>query len=216
MKKALIFDLDGTLLNTLADLTDAVNFALDAHGMPRRTLEEVRRFLGNGAAQLIQKCVPAGSDYAPVLATYQPYYNAHCREKTGPYAGIPQALARLQEKYAIAVVSNKPDQPAKELVALYFPGYYALGQREDIPRKPAPDMVAVAARELGVEQKNCIYIGDSEVDVLTAKNAGIPCVSVLWGFRDRQEIVDAGGKYFAETPEQMVEILNKMEEELLG
>ena len=208
MKTGILWDLDGTLLDTLEDLHDAVNYALAQYGLPPRTLAEVRRFVGNGAGKLIQRAVEGRADPAAVLETFRGYYNAHCREKTRPYPGIPEALAQLGAEFPMAVVSNKPDSAVKPLCAEYFPGIFALGERPDCPRKPAPEMVLRAMEAIGVER--CVYVGDSEVDVLTAKNAGVPCLSVLWGFRDREEIQAAGGIHFCETPEELGETVRRM------
>ena len=207
MKIGILWDLDGTLLDTLEDLADGVNYALSQFGYPRRTLEEVRRFVGNGAKDLIARAVPEGVDPAPVLTCFQAYYAAHCQIKTRPYAGIMETLIKL-EKYPMAVVSNKPDGAVKILCARYFPGLYARGESADCPRKPAPDMVFRAMADIGVEK--CVYVGDSEVDVLTAKNAGVPCLSVLWGFRDRDEIEQVGGRYFCDRVEELVFKLEEM------
>lgn len=195
-----LFDLDGTLLDTLDDLADSTNFALRSFGYPERTREEVRRFVGNGAGLLIARAVPEGADPVPVLNAFRKHYQANCQIKTGPYPGILEALAQLN--YPMAIVSNKPDSAVKALCADYFPGIYALGESPDCPRKPAPDMVKKAMAAIGVDR--CIYVGDSEVDVLTAKNAGVPCLSVLWGFRDREEI---GGSHFCEKPEDLPAML---------
>lgn len=200
----ILFDLDGTLLDTLEDLLDATNYALGVHGYPARTLGEMRRFVGNGAENQIRMSLPKGA--APetvqkVLAAYKPYYTAHCRIKTKPYEGILAALSKLSETYPLAIVSNKPDSAVKALCAAYFPGIYALGEIPGCPRKPAPDMVFRAMRDIGVEK--CVYVGDSEVDVLTAKNAGVPCVSVLWGFRDREDMEAVGGRVFCENAEKL-------------
>ena len=203
MKIGILWDLDGTLLNTLEDLMDGVNYALQQFGLPPRTLEEIRQFVGNGAEVLIRRAVDGRAETQVVLETFRTYYNAHCQIKTGPYAGVPEALACLKEKYPMAIVSNKPDSAVKPLCGQYFPGIYALGERSDCPRKPAPDMVYKAMADIGVE--TCIYVGDSEVDVETAKNAGVKCLSVLWGFRDRDVIEQAGGKYFCEETSQLIE-----------
>ena len=203
MKIGILWDLDGTLLNTLEDLMDGVNYALAQFGLPPRTLEEVRQFVGNGAANLIIRAVDGRAETQAVLETFRTYYNAHCQIKTGPYPGILEALACLKEKYPMAIVSNKPDSAVKPLCEQYFPGIYALGERSDCPRKPAPDMVYKAMADIGVE--TCIYVGDSEVDVETAKNAGVKCLSVLWGFRDKDVIEQAGGKYFCEETSHLVE-----------
>lgn len=202
MKTGIIFDLDGTLLDTLEDLADAVNGALMQFGYPQRTLDEVRRFVGNGAAKLIQRAVPEGADPEPVLAAFRVIYGANCRKKTRPYDGVLDALAQLGERYPVAVVSNKPDTAAKALCAELFPGVYTLGECAERPRKPAPDMVQKAMADIGVDR--CVYVGDSEVDVATARNAGVPCLTVLWGFRDRTELEQAGAEHFCERPQNLV------------
>lgn len=201
MKIGVLFDLDGTLLDTLEDLADGVNAVLGQFGYPERSLEEVRRFVGNGAARLIARSVPERVDPEPVFAAFRAYYDAHCQIKTGPYEGISEALSQIGQEYPVAIVSNKPNSAVKALCADYFPGVYALGERADCPRKPAPDMVWKAMEAIGVEA--CVYVGDSEVDVLTAKNAGVPCLSVLWGFRDQQELEKAGAEHFCDRPEHL-------------
>ena len=212
MKTGIIFDLDGTLLDTLEDLLDATNFALDMFGHPPRTLKELRRFVGNGAENQIRLSLPEGAkeDVQKVLAAYKPYYTAHCQIKTRPYAGVLEQLALLKEKYPLAIVSNKPDAAVKALCADCFPGIYALGEIPDCPRKPAPDMVFKAMEAIGVEA--CVYVGDSEVDVITAKNAGMPCLSVLWGFRDREDMEAVGAEHFwgdtAKLDEKLEEIIH--------
>ena len=209
-----IFDLDGTLLDTLEDLLDATNYALNVYGFPERTLEEMRRFVGNGALNQIRLSLPQGTGeemVQRVLDIYRPYYARHCQIKTKPYEGIPQALAEIGKKYPIAIVSNKPDMAVKPLCQQYFPGIYALGETAGVPRKPAADMVYKAMEAIGVEK--CVYVGDSEVDVLTAKNAGVPCVSVLWGFRDREDMETVGASYFCETAGQLVQ---RIEEAING
>ena len=214
MKTGILFDLDGTLLNTLEDLLDATNYALELCGYPRRTLSELRRFVGNGAENQIRMSLHEGAspeEVQRVLKIYKPYYTEHCQVKTRPYDGILEALAVLKEKYPIAVVSNKPDAAVKALCAELFPGIFALGEAPDCPRKPAPDMVFKACRAIGAD--TCVYVGDSEVDVRTAKNAGVPCLSVLWGFRDREEIEAAGGEHFCEKP---IDLIEKIEEIIHG
>ena len=214
MKTGILFDLDGTLLNTLEDLLDATNYALAQCGYPKRTLPELRRFVGNGAENQIRMSLPAGAspeEVGRVLRIYKPYYTAHCQVKTRPYDGVLEALEVLKAKYPIAVVSNKPDSAVKALCAQMFPGIFALGETPDCPRKPAPDMVYKACQAIGAD--TCVYVGDSEVDVVTAKNAGVPCLSVLWGFRDRDEIEKAGGGHFCENPAQLTE---KIEEIIHG
>ena len=209
MKTGILFDLDGTLLDTLEDLLDATNYALAAYGYPPRTLKELRRFVGNGAENQIRLSLPEDKkeDLPQVLATYKPYYTDHCQIKTKPYDGILPALKILGEKYPIAIVSNKPDSAVKALCADYFPGIYALGETAGCPRKPASDMVFKAMEAIGVER--CVYVGDSEVDVLTAKNAGMPCVGVLWGFRDREDLEAAGGCTYCGKTEDLVNIIEE-------
>ena len=207
----ILFDLDGTLLNTLDDLMDAVNHTMEVFGYPRHSREEVRRFLGNGAGRLLQLSVPQGRDWQESLAAFQSYYREHCQIKTAPYPGIMEALYALK-RYPMAIVSNKPDAAVKKLCAQYFPGIYAQGEQPGCPRKPSPDMVRIAMEHIGVDC--CIYVGDSEVDVLTAHNAAVPCLSVLWGFRDRAEIQAAGESRFCETPAQMPAMLEEMMKEL--
>ena len=212
MKIGILWDLDGTLLDTLEDLADGVNYALREFGYPERTLEEVRRFVGNGAFNLIRQAVPEDAEPMPVFECFKVYYNAHCQIKTKPYEGILAVLAELGTKYPMAVVSNKPDSAVKPLCAQCFPGLYARGESAGFPRKPAPDMVFKAMSDIGVGK--CIYVGDSEVDVLTARNANVPCLSVLWGFRDRPEIEDVGGTYFcsdvAELPQKLEEMIRDL------
>ena len=203
-----LFDLDGTLLDTLEDLADSVNYALEQHGYPQRTLEEVRTFVGNGAAMLIKLSISYGEDYEQVLRTFQAYYKTHCQVKTGPYTGVLDALAEIRAEYPVAVVSNKPDPAVKALCDDYFDGVFALGERSDCPRKPAPDMLYKAMEQLGVEK--AIYVGDSEVDVITARNAGMPCISVLWGFRSEAEIRENGGTIFCNDPKQLPDIVRSL------
>lgn len=210
MKTAIIFDLDGTLLDTLGDLHAATNAVLRQFGYPERTIEEVRQFVGNGAERLIRLAVPEGEQGSvpQVLVAFQSYYAAHCDILTRPYDGIPEMLERLGEKYPLAVVSNKPDIAVKELAKIYFPRLYARGESTGCPRKPAPDMVFKAMEALGAER--CIYVGDSEVDVLTAKNARVPCISITWGFRDVKTLEEAGAKYFCHRAEEISESIEKI------
>ena len=217
MKVGILFDLDGTLLSTLEDLADAVNYVLKQYGCPERSLEEVRQFVGNGALRLIELALPGKENDPPVeevLAAYQVYYRAHSQVKTRPYDGILEALEKISRRYPIAVVSNKPDGAVKPLCKDYFGDIYALGESSDCPRKPAPDMVFKAMAQIGVDA--CVYVGDSDVDVITAQNAGVPCLSVLWGFRDRDCIAAAGGRYFCDDPANMPQILDQIVEEQYG
>lgn len=208
MKIGIIFDMDGTLLDTLEDLRDATNYALAQYGYPPRTLEEVRRFVGNGALRLIQLAVPERADPMPVLQVFQAYYKEHCQVKTRLYDGISDAIAVLRKKYPLAVVTNKPDFAAKAMSEILFPGVYALGETAGVPRKPAADMVYKAMEAIGVER--CVYVGDSEVDLATAKNVGCPCISVLWGFRDKAELEALGADCFCEDPKDLPELIEKV------
>ena len=211
MKTAILFDLDGTLLDTLEDLKDAVNYSLRTPGYPERSLEEVRCFVGNGAYRLNRLAAPEEASEEEVRAlfdTFRSYYGTHCQIKTKPYAGILETLERLKGEYPLAIVSNKPDGAVKTLCADYFPGIYALGEAADCPRKPAPDMVYKAMAVLGAEK--CIYVGDSEVDIRTANNAGVPCVSVLWGFRDREVLEEEGGRYFCTHPAELPSVIEEI------
>lgn len=208
MKTAVIFDLDGTLLDTLGDLHAAVNHVLRQFGYPERTIEEVCRFVGNGAVRLIHLAVPEGADETPVLEAFHRYYAAHCDILTRPYAGIPEALAVLGRKYPLAVVSNKPNEAVKELAGIYFPGIFARGESSDCPRKPAPDMVFKTMEALNVAQ--CVYVGDSDVDIQTAKNAGVPCLSVTWGFRGMEELTAAGATHFCHDPADLPDAIEQI------
>ncbi len=205
MKTGILFDLDGTLLNSLEDLTDSVNHTLRLYGCPERTQAEILSFIGHGAAHLIRSALPGEESDPPlnqVLTAYQSYYATHSQIKTRPYNGVLEALEKLKKEYPIAVVSNKPDRATKPLCRHYFgQDIYALGQSDACPKKPAPDMLYQAMKDIGVE--TCIYVGDSEVDVLTAKNAGVPCLSVLWGFRDKGCLTDAGAAHFCDDPKKL-------------
>ncbi|MCD8008226.1 MAG: HAD family hydrolase, partial [Clostridiales bacterium] len=184
-----IFDLDGTLLDTLDDLTDSLSHTLTEVGAPILPRESVRRYVGNGMAQLIHLALPGGRDdprYDRTLETMQAYYKAHNQIKTAPYPGVMELLDELRRRgYALAVVSNKPDTSVKPLVKSYFGDRIpvAIGQRPDVRRKPAPDAVEEALRQLGRDCSTAVYVGDSEVDLATARNAGMDCISVTWGFR---------------------------------
>lgn len=213
-KTGILFDLDGTLLDTLGDLTDSVNHTLEIHGLHTWTSSDIRRFVGNGARRLIELACDGKGDVDVLLQDYKTYYDAHCQVKTAPYPHIPQVLSILQETYPIAVVSNKPDAATKSLCADFFPGIPARGESPDCPRKPAPDMLLKVKEALGVD--DFIYVGDSEVDVITAKNAGVPCLSVLWGFRDREEIEAEGGKYFCRDPREIPAMIEKITGEKHG
>ena len=214
-KTTVVFDLDGTLLDTLQDLANAVNYALEQQGMPKRTLEEVRQFVGNGVRLLMIRAVPDGERnplFEETFALFKEYYGKHCNDNTKPYAGVVELIETLKEKgYAVAIVSNKIDFAVKELNEIYFEGIVqaAIGEREGVARKPAPDMVHTALAELGKPADTAVYIGDSDVDVMTAKNSGLPCISVLWGFRDKEFLMEHGATNFAEKPEDIVKFLEQ-------
>jgi len=211
MKIGILFDLDGTLLDTLEDLKDATNYILRQFGCPERSLEEVRSFVGNGARNQMRMALPGREDdpdLEQVLAAYEAHYAQNCQNKTKAYDGILDSLEQLQKVFPVAVVSNKPDVAVKKLCKLYFGDVYARGVSSDCPRKPAPDMVYKAMDSIGVDR--CIYVGDSEVDVLTAANAGVPCLSVTWGFRDRACLKEAGAKHFCHYTEDLLPILQEM------
>lgn len=203
-KAAVLFDLDGTLLDTLQDLTDSVNAALALHGCEQRSVEQIRSALGNGARELIRLSLPeqgSGRDVDQVLKDYQAHYRNNCQNRTQPYPGILQALRQLAERYPLGIVSNKPDIPTKALCAHYFPGIPAWGEQAGLTRKPAPDMLYAAMKQLGVER--CVYVGDSEVDIRTAENMGMPCLSVSWGFRREEELLRFGASHLCRDPQQL-------------
>lgn len=211
MKIGILFDLDGTLLDTLQDLTDSVNATMDHYGCPHRTLAQVREFIGNGARRLIQLSLPGKAtdpDVDEALSYYQSYYKAHSKIKTKPYDGVVEALRQIGEKYPIAIVSNKPDAATKALCKEFFGEVNARGETPDCPRKPAPDMLLRAMEDIGVDK--CIYVGDSEVDVITAGRVGAKCLSVLWGFRDRELLEQAGGRYFCSDPRELPRCIENM------
>ena len=212
MKIGILWDLDGTLLDTLEDLMDGVNYALAKFDLPARTLAEIRAFVGNGARNLLTRALEGRADVDEALAAFHEYYDVHCNDKTGPYAGIPEALAKLGEQYPMAIVTNKPHSAAKPLCDRYFPGIYARGEIAGTPRKPAPDSLMAAMKEIGVD--TCIYVGDSEVDVATAQNTGVPCLTVLWGFRDREELEQVGATYFCENTADLADAIARIVETL--
>jgi len=217
--QAAVFDLDGTILDTLDDLSDSLAAVLRRAGLPERTREETRRFVGNGIRLLIERAVPKGTEQSKtdaVYADFLSYYGAHCAEKTAPYPGIAETLRALRSAgIRTAVVSNKADAPVKTLVARYFPSLFdaAVGEREGIRRKPAPDALFEVIRLLGVSPDGTVYVGDSDVDIETAKNAGIPCLSVAWGFRSRDFLFRHGATALIERPEELTALLLDKEKE---
>ncbi len=209
MYETYIFDLDGTLLDTLQDLAASCNYALRTHGLPERTINEVRRFVGNGVKKLMERAVPDGLDnpaFDDVFRTFRAHYIEHGLDTTSPYPGVKDMLSRLKSMGKnIAVVSNKFDAATKELCHHFFSETVSvsIGEREGVQRKPSPDTVNEALRELGVNREHAVYVGDSDVDVMTARNSGLPCISVLWGFRDRDFLIEHGATTFIETPDEL-------------
>ena len=229
MYKVFIFDLDGTLLDTLQDLANSVNYALRQHHMPEHTTDDIRRFVGNGVRRLMERAVPNGAgneEFDGVFADFRRHYMQHSLDNTRPYPGIPEMLRKLKARGCqLAVVSNKMMAATQELIAHFFPEIeVAIGEHEaeGIRKKPAPETVFEALRQLGVplekEEKaggiisplgmpgGIVYVGDSDVDIATARNSGLPCVSVLWGFRDRDFLMAHGATTFVSQPIQLVEM----------
>lgn len=209
--KTYIFDLDGTLLDTLNDLHASCNYALRTHGMPERSLEEVRQFVGNGVKKLMERAIPDGLDnplFEETLQTFRQHYLLHNLDTTLPYPGIMEMLQQLKAQgKRIAVVSNKFYAATQDLCKHFFGDtiQVAIGEREDIKKKPAPDTVLEALRQLQVTRQDAVYVGDSEVDVETARNSGIPCISVLWGFRNKSFLLSHGATTFIETPNELTD-----------
>ena len=204
-----IFDLDGTILYTLEDLKNSLNYALSRHGYPERTLEEVRLFVGNGVRKLVERGAPAGTDSAELdrlYETFHEHYRVHDLDNTRPYEGVPALMARLKAAgVRLAVVSNKVDYGVKALCARFYPGLFdvAVGETPDVAKKPAPDMVFKAMAALGADPARAVYIGDSEVDIQTARNAGLDEIIVTWGFRSPQELAPYGPKATAADTETL-------------
>ncbi len=211
MIKLIVFDMDGTILDTLEDLKNSLNFALTANDMPERTLDEVRRFVGNGIGKLIERGVADGAtqeQIAGVHAAFLPHYTLHCNDNTRPYEGIPEVIAALRRAgYLTAVVSNKADFAVQDLCKIWFDGLFdaAVGEREDLRRKPAPDSVFEVCRQLNTPISEAIYIGDSEVDLQTARNAGMEAISVEWGFRDADFLKACGADRIVATTAELAE-----------
>ena len=207
--KTYIFDLDGTLLDTLNDLHASCNYALRTHGMPERSVEEVRQFVGNGVRKLMERAIPNGLDnplFEETLQTFRQHYLLHNLDTTRPYPGIMEMLGKLKEQGKnIAVVSNKFYTATQDLCKHFFGDtiQVAIGEREDIKKKPAPDTVLEALRQLQATKQDAVYVGDSDVDVETAHNSGIPCISVLWGFRSKSFLLSHGATTFIESPSEL-------------
>lgn len=214
-KRYAIFDLDGTLLDTLDDLTDSMNYMLGKHNFPLRTRDEVRNFVGNGVRKLVERAIPTEykADDGFIDKFYDDfsrYYNSHSDIKTSPYPGTIDMLDKLLENgFDIAIVSNKIDSAVKSLSSKFFGGRIrsAIGEKPSIRHKPEPDMVFMAMEEMGANKMDSIYIGDSEVDIETARNAGIPCVSVLWGFKDRKFLEESGATMLVHSMEELTKNL---------
>ncbi len=216
MITTVIFDMDGTVLNTLDDLAVSVNYVLTRFGLPVHCTEEYRLFFGSGIRYALQCAAPKGTGEDMIdemLPVFREHYNAHCLDRTGPYPGIPELMRNLRNHgYKLAIVSNKIDSAVKELNAKFFHDYVnvAIGEREGTRRKPAPDTVIQALAELKSAKEEAVYIGDSEVDLQTASNSGLPCITVLWGFRDKEFLAEQGAAVFASTPKEVFDLLLQM------
>lgn len=208
--KNIVFDLDGTLLNTLDDLANSTNHALRLCGYNTHTTEEVRLMVGNGVANLIKRAMPTNcseEEFNNCFAAFKQHYAVHCKDLTKPYDGILELLHELKSRgIRMAIVSNKLDSAVKELNQQFFKDYIdvAIGEIADVKRKPAPDMLLKAMEQLGAEKDETIYIGDSDVDIVTAHNTGIPCISVLWGFRDKPFLMQNGATVFSAMPKDIL------------
>jgi phosphoglycolate phosphatase len=213
MYKLLIFDMDGTILNTLEDLADATNYALEKNKLPKRSIDEIRFFVGNGIGKLIERAVPENSDKTltdKVFEDFMPYYGEHCADKTRAYDGICETISEIRKRgYLTAVVSNKADSAVQTLCEDYFPNMfdYAVGEKKGARRKPYPDSVYDVLEKLGVEKAEAVYIGDSDVDVSTARNAGMNVIGVSWGFRGRKLLCSYGADVIIDKPEELLDII---------
>ncbi|MBR6153428.1 MAG: HAD family hydrolase [Treponema sp.] len=215
--EGVVFDLDGTLLNTLDDIADSCNYALEQYGFPKRTIDEVRNFVGNGLGVLMEKAVPDGRqnpDYEAALDAMHKIYAENCLVKTGPYDGILPMLEKISSSgIKCAIVSNKPDEQVKELSKIFFSKYIevevSVGEKESagIRRKPAPDSVLAILEKWKIQKDKVVYVGDSDVDILTAKNAGLECISASWGFRSRDFLIEHGAVCIADSPEEVAAIV---------
>ena len=214
-----VFDLDGTLLDTLEDLRDAANHVLGGHGLPLIDLERTRMAVGNGLRVMMGRIVKGGEahpEFEKMLDEFVGYYKEHSSVKTKPYDGIADAMKKLSDGgYKLAIVSNKPDIAVKELAKYYFGGFdiAASGENEKagIPKKPSPEMVFSALETLGTDASHAVYVGDSDVDILTAKNSGMPCVSVSWGFRTKDQLEKAGAGKIISSPYELFEAIADFE-----
>ncbi len=214
--KAILLDLDGTILDTLDDLADSVNFALSSLGYPVRTREEIRHIVGNGVVNLITRALPESAtkeQFDECLAAFKKHYEKNKTNKTAPYDGIIDVLYELKRRgHKLAIVSNKHNDAVQGLFDLYFTEVadFALGNCDFLPKKPAPDMIYYSIDKLGLPRESALYIGDSEVDIETAKNSGIPCISVSWGFRDEDVLIDSGATTIIHTPAELIDAIEKI------
>ncbi len=214
-KKIVIFDLDGTLINTLEDLKNSTNYALSCLNYPTKTIDEICQFVGNGVAKLIERAIPDGKDnpdFQQCLETFKNHYSKNMYNKTAPYNKIPQMLKTLKQKgYITAVVSNKFDMAVKELCSKYFPDLidFAAGENEacGIRKKPAPDTVLKVLEKFNLTNNEAVYVGDSDVDIMTAKNSRMPCISVTWGFRNREFLTKHDAEIIIDSPDEIIDIL---------
>lgn len=214
-KKIVIFDLDGTLINTLEDLKNSTNYALSCLNYPTKTIDEICQFVGNGVAKLIERAIPDGKDnpdFQQCLETFKNHYSKNMYNKTAPYDKIPQMLKTLKQKgYITAVVSNKFDMAVKELCSKYFPDLidFAAGENEacGIRKKPAPDTVLKVLEKFNLTNNEAVYVGDSDVDIMTAKNSRMPCISVTWGFRNREFLIKHDAEIIIDSPDEIIDIL---------
>ena len=217
MKHAVIFDLDGTLLNTLGDLRAATNHALEVRGLPPHSMEEIRQFIGNGIRLLICRAMPEGTPEAEIdaaLDDFKAYYAAHIHDRTVPYDGIPQLLTALRKRgIQVAVLSNKIDSASQQLIEYFFPGKtdVVFGEHVGVPRKPDPTSCRMVMQQLGVQPEQVLYVGDSGTDMQTAKNADLYAVGVTWGFRSKEVLLENGADVLVHRPEQILQILDSDE-----
>lgn len=213
MINTIVFDLDGTLLNTLEDLKDSVNYALERQGFPLRNLSEIRSFVGNGIRLLMERAVPKNIDndtFEICFKDFCDYYKIHMEDKTAPYDGINDMLTNIKKAgFKTAIVTNKADFAAQDLCKRMFGKNidFVVGSSDDRPNKPEPDGVFYALEKLGSKIENTVFVGDADTDILTAKNANLPSIGVLWGFRDREVIEEAGAEYIVESVNDLEKLL---------